>query len=97
MKPLLFALLLLATPAQAVPITEHVPITLHVPITVHVEATAYVPVEPWPTVPIWISEPVVTLPVSGGDVPLEHSPEPATILLVGTALAALGWRVRRGR
>jgi len=29
--------------------------------------------------------------------PLEHSPEPATLLLVGTTLALIGWRVRRGR
>lgn len=27
--------------------------------------------------------------------PLEHSPEPATLLLLGTTLALIGWRVRR--
>lgn len=31
------------------------------------------------------------------EAPLQHSSEPGTILLVGSALVALGWRVRRGR
>lgn len=32
-----------------------------------------------------------------GDPPLAGTPEPATLLLLGTVLAGLGWRLRRGR
>jgi hypothetical protein len=35
--------------------------------------------------------------VAPDDEPLAHSPEPATILLVGSTMLLIGWRVRRGR
>jgi len=85
----------LAGPAAALPIddpaidtasgviaTLRPPITLVVPVTVDPPVTAWVPVE----------DPPLGLPL-GADPPppLTATPEPGTLLLVGTALVAVGW------
>jgi len=85
----------LASPAAALPIddpaidtasgvlaTLRPPITLVVPVTVDPPVTAWVPVE----------DPPLTLELAADPpAPLTATPEPATLLLVGTALVAVGW------
>jgi hypothetical protein len=108
MKSLLVAvLLLLPAPAVALPIYDadgtmlidwqgvtvccFMPVaTIRPPVTVAPVATV---------LPVALTLPeldVFTLPVAGQE-PLEHAPEPMSLLLLGTTLGLIGWRMRRRR
>jgi hypothetical protein len=93
---LALGLLLLATPAWAIPVdpplvsccgplvTVHAPVTISPPVTVFALETISTVVEVYG--PGWDEDP-----------PVDPTPEPGTLLLLGSALAVIGWRVRRGR
>ena len=99
-KLVLALLLLLPSPAAAVPIAELVPATLFVPVTLSVPVTWSEPVAP-PEAPFILSAPVeaVAAWAAGDDAtPLAHNPEPATLTLTALTLAAWGvWRRRCAR
>jgi hypothetical protein len=91
---LVWAVLLLATPAAAVPITLSPPVTEWPLITVSEPVTTYALVAPAPEpVPLVLPEAWPPPPAP----PLAHTPEPGTLALLGAVGVALGWRLRRRR
>jgi hypothetical protein len=105
MRPILFSVLLVlasAIPCAAIPypLTEYLHITESLTIVIihAVHSTPPPPAVIDPPAIVWTEGEVISSPLAlEADAPLAHTPEPATLLLVGSSLAALGWFSRRRR
>jgi len=104
------AVLLLAAPAAAVPITETLGLTESLTVVVihggPACSSGWQPdasgacVDETGAPPAWLpvlDAPVVSLEAAAADPAPVPNPEPSTLLLVGSTLAGLGWIRRRSR
>lgn len=96
--------LLLVVPAAAVPIADPpeypwgIPISALVPMTIFPTITVLAPVYELPLeLPAGVSLGSPSWNSAEPAEPLAHTPEPGTLLLVGSILTALGLRIRRRR
>lgn len=105
MRPLMLSVLFVlisAVPCAAIPypLTDYLRMTESLSIVViHHAAPTPPPLSvPDPPTIVWTEGEMIPSPLApAAEAPLAHTPEPATLLLVGSSLVGVGWFSRRRR